>query len=198
MNNYSSMPTICHRQTHPLIKLEKCSEMIKSFLFHREMASIIVTKPEMLYQNPNIWFPGIASLLSWLAACWSKQLCLLPSCTGCSIKPPFTFPFPLPELTFGNFNVQSCPDQSHKSGGEVDGHILSYWHVHQDQPLCEREKRNSRPKKKKKKSKDTLVRRGEKFRGQMHRQKRRARIPHPLAQPCSPASHWRLIWCYFF
>lgn len=52
-----------------------------------------------------------------------------------------------PQLTFGDFDVQSCPDQSHKCGGEVDGHVLGYWHIHQDQPLYEREKRNSRRKK---------------------------------------------------
>jgi hypothetical protein len=30
----------------------------------------------------------------------------------------------------------------------VDCHVLSYWHIHQDQPLCEREKKKQQAKKK--------------------------------------------------
>lgn len=60
--------------------------------------------------------------------------------------------------------------------------------------LCVREKKQRE--KKKNISKETLVRREEKCKGQMQRQKRRARIPLSPACPL-PASHLRLIGCCF-
>lgn len=85
-----------------------------------------------------------------------------------------------PRLTFGDFDVQSCPDQSHQGGGEVDCHVLSYWHIHQNQPLCQRERKEEEENV----SEETRVRGEETGRGQRQRRKRRARIPHPLL--CSP------------
>lgn len=88
----------------------------------------------------------------------------------------FQSPIFLSWLTFGDFDVQCCPYQSHECGGEVDCHVLSYWHIHQDQPLCEREKRKSR---REKNIERNLGEKRRKVWRSMLRQKRRARIPHP-------------------
>lgn len=42
-------------------------------------------------------------------------------------------------LTSGYFDVQSCADERHQGGGEVDGHVLVHRHVHQHQPLRDNE-----------------------------------------------------------
>lgn len=38
-------------------------------------------------------------------------------------------------LTSGDLHIQGSANQSHESGGEVDGHVLVHWHVHQDKSL---------------------------------------------------------------
>lgn len=44
-------------------------------------------------------------------------------------------------LTSRYLDVQSCADERHQGGGEVDAHVLVHRHVHQHQPLTDNEGR---------------------------------------------------------
>lgn len=103
------------------------------------MTNIIVTKSEVKLGTYRADF-HITALSDGSEF---EHLHLVPP-LGQSFQNP-VFP---PRLTFGNLDVQSCPDQSHQCGGEVDRHVLSHWHIHQDQSLCEREETKQQEEKK--------------------------------------------------
>lgn len=44
-------------------------------------------------------------------------------------------------VTSSYFDVQSCADEWHQGGGEVDRHVLIHRHVHQHQPLRDNKER---------------------------------------------------------
>lgn len=82
------------------------------------------------------------------------------------------------------------------SVSEVDSHVLGHWHVHQDQPLCKREKETAGRKHIYRKKPWQQGRKSAEVR--CRDKKERARIPPspvpvPVHQPCfSLEAHWLL------
>lgn len=72
----------------------------------------------------------------------------------------------------------------------MDGHVLSYWHIHQDQPLCRRERKEQEEKRKKRHIKRNQGEMGGEKQGSNAETKKKGKDPPPFcaALPTSPGA----------